>query len=664
MSRQQYVIIDYETYSEADLKKVGAWEYSVHPSTEILCAAWRVGTRESLKSSQVQTWCPRFDKNKKDMKAFFDAILTPGAIIVAHNALFEQVITHNVLLEYSLPPERWLCTASLAAAHALPRNLERAAIVMGLPVKKDMDGRRLILKWCKPRRPTKHDPSLRHTDTEELKRIVEYCKTDVIVETELFLKMPPLSPTERRIWVLDQKINLRGINVDRELISTALDLIAEESAFVKRRVAEITSGEVATTKQVKAVLSWLEREGVFIPNLQKKTVDDTLSEGLATGSAKELLEIRQSDSKSSTAKYQAFELRSRYDGRLRDTLLYHGASTGRWAAGGVQPHNFPKGTIKDPYQAVDILKTGDLELVRMIYGSPMEALSSCLRSVLIASPGTVLDVADYNAIEARVLFWIADHLEGIKAFRMGRDLYREMASNIFDIPVKEIQKESFHRFVGKTAVLGAGFGLGWQKFQMMCAGMGQKVSDELAETAIKAYRETHQPVAILWKNIERAAMAAVENVGKTYGINHTKWFVRGEFLYCELPSGRRLAYHKPSVKWEPSPWNTAQDIKVLRHWSEDLKTRQWVDGKTYGGKLVENVVQATARDLMAEAMLRVEAHGAWKIILTVHDELVAERDEKANVTNEDFCKLMAKLPPWATGCPVTAEGWSGPRYKK
>lgn len=658
MTEQIYCVLDYETYSEADLKKVGAYEYSVHPSTEVLCVAWRTGTREGLKTAKTYTAVVP-TKNHLLVDLLWDEKIQ----LVAHNAFFEQVITRNVL-GMGLPAERWLCTASHAATLALPRNLEGAALALKLPVQKDMDGRRLILKWCKPRKPTKNNPSLRHDDPAELERLVQYCKTDVDTEVELFLRTPMLTPTERKVWELDQKINMRGFAVDRPLVDTVLRLIDEETKEINRKTVLITDGGVRSTTQREKVLDFIEEKGVYLPDLRKKTVEDALANDLVPdGPAKEILEYRLAISKTSTAKYQAFERRSRHDSRVRDILMYHAASTGRWGGVGVQPQNLPKSSIKNTDLAAEIVAEGDLELVRLIYGDPMKVFSDCIRSVIVAPPGKVLDVADYAAIEARVLFWVAKHEDGLRAFREGRDLYVEQAMKVFNKPSDAIAKDSFERFVGKGLILGCGYQMGWEKFAATCLQQGREVSEDLARTAIQSYRQTHKPVVTLWGNIERAAMAAVENLGKRFTINRTTWYVRNNFLFCELPSGRRLAYYGPSIKWGYKFAGSKTKDPILHHFGVDSLSKKWIETKTYGGRLTENVVQGIARDLMAAAMLRIEDTGIWQIVLSVHDELLGERNKgKGNLRL--FCELMAELPPWAEGCPVAVEGWTGTRYRK
>lgn len=669
---QVYCVLDYETFSEAPLKTVGAFEYSAHPSTRILCAAWRTGTRETLPTADTMLWCPGSFKGEAHFSKLIGAFLNHDMVFVAHNAYFEQVITRNIFikkhmysmvekLNHVLDPARWLCTASLASAMAIPRALAGAGEVMKLNIQKDQAGHRLMLKLSQPRKPTKNNPKTRHTDPQELKRLYEYCVTDINAEVELFLTLPPLNETERKVWVLDQTINLRGFQVDRKTVQTIQTMVAEEIEALNKETKELTFGAVSSTTEVAAVGRWLESQGLFLEDLTAPTVESALQTGLATGDARRMLEIRQAVAKTSISKFSAFEKRSRFDGRLRDNLIYHGASPGRWAGSGIQPQNFPKGSIKDSVSAIDkVISKGDLEMVRLIYGEPMNAFSSCLRGMIIAPQGKTLDVGDYGQIEARGVFWLANHEVGLQAYRDGRPMYEELAAEIYGVPLAGVTQEM--RFVGKQATLGSGYGMGPVKFRATCQAFGQDVSDDLAERAIKTYRNVHHPVVTLWSNIEKASIAAVQNPGKRYSINHTTWFLRDRFLYCELPSGRRLAYADPTVRYE-ARWRGSEKAPVLYHWGVDSKTKKWVESGTYGGRLTENCCQAVARDIMAEAMLRIESAG-WELVLSVHDELVAERDTFNGKTHEEFLSLMKVVPAWAQGFPIAVAGYSGSRYKK
>lgn len=656
MNEQKYLIFDYETFSEANLKLVGAFEYAVHPSTEIICAAWKLGTRQEIRSGKAKTrqWCEIIGLG--DSEELRAALTDNSILVVAHNAGFEKVITKYVL-GIDIPLSRWICTAAMAATHALPRNLEGACEVLNLPAKKNPEGKKLIQRHSKPRKPTKKDPSRRNVEPESLRRFSRYCADDVDATAGVFLALPLLSPGERAVWQLNQKINTRGIRVDRELIKVALKLIAEESRLLDQEMLRLTAGEIESARKTKALMGWLYDNGARLPNLQKKTIEDALAAGLATGKAKRALEIRLAISKTSTAKYQAFEMRSRFDSRVRDLQLYHGASTGREAGTGIQPHNMPKPVIDDPTAAIEDLKSGCLKWVRALHGDPLAALSSCLRGAIVATPRHEIFSADFNAIEARVLFWMAGHATGLALFTTGADPYREQAAVIYTKELDEITSDE--REVGKRALLGCGFGMGAIKFHSTCRQFGMEVTPELALRAVKAYRDTHHPVPRMWSNLERAAILAVMKK-KRYTVNRTSWFVEGKFLYCELPSGRRLAYFKPEVRFEPTPWGD----KRPRLYFECMNslTRKWGSESVYGGLLTENVVQATARDLMVFTQLTT-AKAGYHPMFSVHDELNAER-KKGQGSLEEFEKLMATLPPWAKGLPVKVKGWTGERYRK
>lgn len=686
-SIRKYTIIDYETRSEAPLRKVGAFEYAKHPSTRVMCVGWRTGTKKELAQQlsakklwadqhphepkrnnpyRAKIWSPAFEKNIPT--ELIELLKDPEIILVAHNALFEQSIT-RFQLKHHLPPERWECTASRTAALALPRALGDACLALKLPFQKDKEGHRLMMKLSKPRKPTKKDKSKWHSKVTDLLRVMDYCCDDVDAETMIHLTVPHLAENERKIWLLDQKMNCRGINVDRVMILAVLKMIEEEKTHLNKETDVMTLGELVSTTQRDGVLEWLESEGVFLPNLQAKTVKDAINEGLVEGHTKRMLEIRQAISKTSTAKYHAFEMRTRTDGRLRDFLVYHGASTGRFNSGGVQALNLPKGNLADSVQAAEIMCEGDLELIRLLYGDPMTAFSSCLRPVLKAPPGKEFFCADFPAIEARGLFWMARYDEGCAAFMNDEPMYEQMGAVIFDVDLEELKRKVkledpvavSQRWVGKQTILGCGYGMGDKKFVAQCKKYGVPVTDEVAQAAVRAYRDTHWPVPKLWSNIERAAIAAVKAPGKKFKINRTAWWVEGQFLWCELPSGRRLAYYGPEIRTELTPWKEKRP--VLYHWGIHPYTRKWVIGGTYGGRLVENVVQAVCRDLLAEAMLRVEGAG-YDVNLPVHDEILAER-VMGEGKLEEFLGLMSALPKWAEGFPLKkVGGWKGPRYRK
>lgn len=304
-------------------------------------------------------------------------------------------------------------------------------------------------------------------------------------------------------------------------------------------------------------------------------------------------------------------------------------------------------------------KVDTLGWIRLLYGDPMTVFSSCVRSMITAPLNKTLDVCDYAAIEARVLFWFARHERGIKDFNNDVDSYVDLATRIYQKPKDKITKEM--RFVGKQAFLGSGYGMGAPKFQKTCENLGQPVSEEIAQAAITAYRTVHAPVVTLWRNIELAAIHAVRFRGKRYTINRTTWWADKTFLWCLLPAGRKIAFFNPQVKQEPTRWGEMKP--TLSYWGVDPLSKKWVKRSTFGGKLVENVVSGTSRDLMADAMLKIEQTTKSKIVLSVHDELVGERSQSEG-SFEDFKKAMLSLPKWGEGIPMKVEGWSDFRYRK
>lgn len=691
---QEFCVIDYETFSEADIKKCGSYEYTMHPSTEVLCLSGKVGTVETLRKTPLKRWAPKREWNahRDDMRSSLwlrEAILNPKVILVAHNALFEKAVTRNVLVKHLkkyfkgpivIPHERFLCTAVLSSICALPRKLEGVTEALNLKHKKDAEGHRLMLRWSKPKKPSKKDPSTRYVNNFD--RLVQYCDHDIHAEVELLIyfltKFWPLTQRERELWCFDQEINFRGVQVDRDLVQKILHLIKQDKERMTKELRKLTGDYVQTGGQRDQLLRWLKKEGVVLPNLKAKTVEDAIKDGSVVGKAKRVLELRQMLNKTSLKKYTAFLHQTASDSRMRFSLNFHAASTGRWGGAGVQPQNFPRGTLKYKDEAgvehdlapfaCELIKSGvTLDFLASQFGDPVEVFVSCLRGMITASPGKELFVDDFAAIEARVLFWLADHVEGCKAFAEGRKMYEELAMVIFG--VKDIMKiTKDQRFVGKEAFLGSGFGMGWPKFQSTCADKGRIVDAPTSKKAIKAYREENAPVPKLWNNLEQAAINAVENPGKTYKVNHTEWFVKGRFLCCRLPSGRCLYYYGAFTKYERTPWGTSK--AVLYHWGVNSRTKKWEVQKTWGGTLTENVVQATARDLMSAAMRRIQNKN-YDIILTVHDEIIGERDIGEGSV-EGFNRLMRTLPKWArkghpgvkVDCPVNVEGWKGQRYRK
>jgi len=685
---QIYMVYDFETYSEVDLKKVGSFEYSMHPSTEVLCVSWMVGTRKQLdrklkNKEKAISWAPKreWNEHRSDIRngKKFAALLKDKTIIkTCHNSMFEQAITRNVLPKhlgkylgkapFLISHEEFFCTAVQSATHAIPRSLDGATGALGLNHIKDKEGHRLMMRWCKPKKPSKADPSTRYV--KDFDRLLKYCEHDIYAEVGLFISLDLPSKEERDLWLFDQEINFRGARVDRDLVQKVLKMITLEKKNMVKELQTITKGFVTSGGQGAVIQKWLKKKGVTLPNLQKKTVDDAIKAGKMPAECKRVLELRQNLNKTSLKKYPNFLNHTTSDGVMRFSLNFRATVHGRWGGAGVQPHNFPRGTLKKkdvdgteidlaPIAAEQIKAGMDLEMLRLFYEDPMEVFVSCLRTMIIPREGKELFVSDFSAIEARVLFWLANHADGCKAFVEKRKMYEELAMVIFNrTSISGVTKDE--RFVGKQAFLLSGYGGGWKKFQTTCEMLGQPVTAEVAKKAINGYRELHAPVPKLWSNLEKAAIAAVEKPGRTFKLNHVEWFMEGKFLKCRLPGGRCIHYYGPQVRYEKTPWGESK--AVLYHWTVDTTTKKWTFSKTWGGVLTQNCVGGISADLLAASMLR-ERKAGYDVILTVHDEIVAEKEIGTGNIHE-FDKYMKTIPKWASGCPVSTEGWCGSRYRK
>jgi DNA polymerase len=478
----------------------------------------------------------------------------------------------------------------------------------------------------------------------------------VEVERAIAERLRSLSPSELAVFRLDQQINDRGITLDTSLVHACLAVVDKATDQANQRMHELTDGRVSKVSNTGRL-----RELLGAETLSKAAVKELLDTELSDKD-REILTIRQEAGKSSTAKLKAMLEACCDDGRIRGLLLYHGASTGRWAGRLVQPQNFPRGldNLSIENAIVDIYN-GDVDLIDMIYGPPLEVVSTLLRPCLVAAENKTLISADYSAIEARVLAWMAHEVTLTETFRTGGDVYKVMASKIYDVEPSKISKPQ--RQMGKMAILGCGYGMGANKFVNACKTMaGIEIDQATAQDVVNKYRETNANIVKFWRAVEKGAHDAVATPGKVISVrdNMVRFVVKNDFLWMVLPSGRPLAYATPRLFDEPTSWGTIKP--VLYFMGSNSMTKKWERQTTYGGKLVENLVQAVARDLLAEAMLRLEARG-YPVVLSVHDEVVTEVDKGFGSVAE-LESIMCELPAWAAGCPVDAEGWIGDRYRK
>jgi len=589
-------------------------------------------------------------------------------IVEAHNAEFERAMWYHIMHLrcgfYEIPISKWRCSAAKAASYSLPRSLEGAGQALGLDITKDAEGHRLMLKMCKPRKPRKAereaDPDWEsklywHEKPEEMERLFEYCLRDVESEYAISEALKDLPDDEQETWEMDQEINTRGVQIDTETVEAAIELIGTYSDKILEEMKSLTCGTVGSPKQVKKTLDFLATKGLVLEDLKKATVSEALSREDLNPTAKRILELRQTLSKASTAKFEAMLKRANSDGRARSLFMYHGASTGRWAGKGIQPQNLPRGSFSDTELAIQLIRDRDLEGIKFFYGDPMDAMSTCVRPMLTAKPGHTLVCADFSSIEGRVLAWLAGEEHILQDYRDGKDPYKVAAAGILGVAYEDVTKEE-RQTPGKVGELACGY----QGGPGAARQFGATGSDEdIEDSIIHPWRDNRPMTVKLWKELEKAAIAAV-STGRVIEYRGIKFGVSDGFLFMRLPSGRLLAYRSPEVKMAPTPWG--KPAPKLGFMGVNSLTYKWQRQTTYGGKLAENLTQAVARDLLVLAMKNAEAAG-YPTVMHVHDEAIAEIPEGKG-SLEEYCNLLEVSPPWLAGCPIEADGWIGRRYRK
>lgn len=673
------IYIDFETRGTIDLKLCGVHVYAAHPDTEILMCAVKV------EDGPVGVWWPK--------ESFPHPVWEPRWTVVSHNAPFERAMWWGKMDEYSVPLINWEDTAARAAMCGLPRSLDGVTKALDLAHTKDDEGYRLMLQMCKPKRLSKKellalaaelglpaeqaeaemkfildrlkvDPEapgyLRQDyrrfykwkeDEVSLQRLAEYCKADVMAEYELDKVLPTMPAQERRVWELDQKINDRGIKVDVAAARNAIALIAKHEDALTQELQALTGGAVKTAKQSAALAQYLGSG-----NVTKQTILDTLLTE-EDPVKRRVMEIRQSLGQSSVAKFQALLQATGSDGRMRGMFMYHGAATGRWSGKGFQPQNLPRGNaarFENPDDIIAAMELRDPAIVDIIWGDPIEAAANCLRGMLVAEAGKSFAAADFASIEGRGLAWVAGEEHVLQGYREGLDPYKVDAAAIYRVAYKEITKPQ--RQVGKTANLACGYMGGVAAMKRFGADrMG--LSDEELQDIVTKWRTGRPATVQLWKDLDDAAMRAVQfkTVAETHGI---RFGIKGPYLCMKLPSGRLLRYYAPRIENVVTPWGGTRDAVTVM--TVNSMTKQWVRRPMHGGLWTENLIQALCRDLLAEAMLRLDERG-FDIVMHVHDEVVVERHDPCVVELETF---MSEVPTWAAGFPISAAGWKGQRFKK
>lgn len=640
--------IDLETFSSVDISKAGAFKYIESPDFEILLAAyaWDDGPVRVLDFTDPFTLDAWGD--------VVDALTDPNVVKVAHNSAFERAALAK-WLGRDLPPEEWEDTMILAAMNGLSMSLDAAGAALQLQDQKIKEGTSLISYFCKPCKPTiangGRTRNLPRHAPEKWARFKEYCRRDVEVEQAIYYRLRdfPIPAWERRVWALDARINERGVMVDTDLALAAIDV---DEAFKAEHTAEMRRlTGLANPNSVAQLKGWLEAAGVTVDSLNKATVKD-LQASVTDPTTRRVLELRQLLGKTSTAKYQAMTTAACADHRVRGIVQYYGAGrTGRWAGRLLQVQNLPQNHLDSIDRVRELVRGRDLETLELCYDSVPDVLSQLIRTALVAKPGYTFLVADYSAIEARVIAYLAGEKWRLDVFAGDGKIYEASYAKAFHVPVESVRKGSPERQKGKIMELALGYGGGPNALIAFGADKLGLTKDEMQEL-VTAWRQASPAIPRMWRDAERAAKNALENPGRAYTLPcGVKYRRDKDALRCTLPSGRVLSY-----------WAARLDTDGgICFMGQNQTTRKWEKTKTWGGKLVENIVQAYARDCLATAMLRLDEAG-YDLCFHVHDELIAEAPVGSRW--QDMAEIMGRPIPWAPGLLLRADGYDTTFYKK
>lgn len=639
--------IDIETFSDVDLIKCGVYAYADSPAFEVLLFAYSFDGEETqiIDLAQGETIPAEVES------AIFDDSITKTAF----NANFERTCLSRYF-GTKLSPGSWHCSAVQAAMLALPRSLEDVGAVLGLDKQKMKEGKELIRYFCVPCKPTKANGgrtrNLPYHAPEKWELFKTYCKRDVDVEKAIRQKLNnfPIPESEMEMYRLDQEINDRGVLVDLALVHQAISCESLHKEIVTKRAYELTGLE--NPNSVAQIKGWLTGRGMEIDSLSKKAVADLIKE--TDGEVEELLKLRLLMAKTSVKKYEAMERSVCKDGRVHGLLQFYGANrTGRWAGRLVQVQNLPQNHIVDLELARNLVKQGRFEDVELFYDSTPNVLSELIRTAFIPKQGCRFLVADFSAIEARVLAWLSGEQWRLDVFASHGKIYEASASAMFHVPIGEITKGSPLRQKGKISELALGYGGSVGALTSMGA-LDMGLAEEELSPLVSTWRNANPHITQFWWDVDAAAIKAVTEKRETR-IGRITFFYQSGILFAMLPSGRKLAYVKPRMAVNKFGRNglTYEGIG---------ESGKWGRIETYGPKLVENIVQGTARDLLAEAMLRLKKRG-YQIVMHIHDEVVLEVPDGVSSV-EEVCSIMAEQPDWAVGLPLRADGYECAFYKK
>ncbi len=656
--------VDIETYSDRDIGDTGAYAYAESPVFSILLIGYMFDDEEEptvidlggIKSVEEAT-----DYIELMYPEFLEALRDPGVVKTAYNANFERTCLAHYWGEMN--PDQWLCTMVLASTLGLPRSLEEAGKALGLAEdqQKLAAGKALIQYFCKPCKPTKSNGgrtrNLPSDAPEKWALFKKYNGQDVVAERSILNRLLKYRPTEfeQKLWSWDQRMNDRGVLLDIPFVKGILEYDRKNRERLLAEAQELTG--LSNPNSLPQLKRWLNDNGLPMQSVTKETLDAALALQYLPDNVRRMLIIRKNLGKTSTAKYQAMVAAACDDCRLRGILQFYGANrTGRWAGRIVQVHNLPQNKIPDIDYARELAGEGRYEDMEILFGDLPFVFSQLIRTAFIAPEGMTFVVSDFSAIEARVIAWLAGEEWRLNVFRRGEDIYCASASQMFHLPVEKHGINGHLRQKGKVAELALGYQGGFGAIKRMdTAG---SIPDDEIPIIIQNWREASPRICKLWYTMEAAVKTCIKE-RRPIKIQHGIVFSYEEgILFIKLPSGRRIAY------WDAKLQVMGDGKEHITYAGVDQDTKRWGRQETYGGKLVENVVQAVARDCLAVNIMRVQAKG-YNIVMHIHDEMVVEvpEDDAANAFQR-ISDCMGTAVPWAPELPLRGDGYITRHYKK
>lgn len=651
--------IDIETYSSVDITKSGAYKYIESPDFEILIVGY------ALNDGPVTVVDLAQGEELSDF--FLEALHDPKCLKVAHNAVFERLSFRRI--GYDVPAEQWYCTSVKAAYCGLPLSLDNVSKVLDLKDKKLEVGKSLIRYFSCPCKPTKINGGRTRNYPEHApdkwEMYKEYNKYDVLAEREIYklLEKYTIPESERRLYAVDQHINDRGITVDVELAAAAIDIDTMYTQTLLDKATALTG--LDNPNSLAQIKKWvLRKTGCEISSLAKGEIENVAADFADYPEVLELLELRKELSKTSVKKYYAMLNCAGSDNRVRGTFQFYGANrTGRWAGRLLQLQNLAKNYVSNIELPRELVRRKDLDAVEMLYGQVADILSQLIRTALIAPEGKTLAVADFAAIEARVISWLAGEQWRMDIFKGDGKIYEATGARMFGVPIESITKGSEIRGKAKISELALGFGGSVNALRRM-GGEKMGLSDTEMKSLVKRWRDANPRIVYLWEDVERAAKEAVKYRRRSIAADGKLTFeCDGDNLMVRLPSGRQLFYRHATIKTKPKP-NVPTMAPTIWYEGVVQETKHWGEIDIYGGKLAENCVQAIARDLMASALMSLDEAG-HEVIAHIHDEVIVEVEKNsAKQKYAEIVSLMEKTPDWAEGLPLKADGYITPFYLK